>query len=151
MATARQFEFTQEEIDSEGGGGAYAELEVPNDYQVTLIDVSDYDKREDGKTQGWVWTYEVDTPSGASVTFRTWTSFGKNARWKLLEVLEAHGVDVEAGIADVDPDDFIGDIVGGTIDFPRDKAGDPTSDFREITTLFPLVDSPVDAEVAEVL
>lgn len=151
MATARQFEFSQEDIDSQGGGGgAYAELEVPNDYEATLTAVDDYDKRDKGKSQGWVWTYEVETPSGATVDFRLWTSFGKAARWKLLEVLEAHGVDVEQGINDVDPDDFVGDVIGATIDFPRDKETDePTSDFREIRVVFDLAASP-EAEEAEV-
>jgi len=151
MATARQFDVTQKDIESEGGGGgAYAEIEVPNDYELTLVDVEDYDKREEGKTQGWVWTFEVDTPSGGTVPFRTWTAFSKNARWKLLEVLEAFGYPIEEGINDVDPDSFIGDVIGGTIDFPRDDNDEPESDFREIRVTFPLADAPAPVE-AEVL
>lgn len=145
-ATARQLDIPQEDLDSSGGAGAYAEIEVPGDYEVTLIDVEDYDKRSEGKSYGWVWTYEVETPSGNAVPFRTWTSFSKAARWKLIELLEAHGVDIEAGINDVDPNDFIGDVVGATIDFPRDKDDEPTSDFREIRFLFALAKAPAGVE-----
>lgn len=153
MATARQFDVTQEDIDSEGGaGGAYAEIEVPGDYQVTLTEVEDYDKRDKGKSHGWIFVYEVETPSGATVDFRIYASFGKKARWKLLEVLEAHSYDIEAGINDVDPDAFIGDVVGATIDFPRDDDGEPDSKYREITAVFDLAEAPEgEAEEAEIL
>jgi hypothetical protein len=146
-ATARQFDIPQEDLDNDGGGGgAYAEIEVPGDYEVTLVDVEDYDKRSEGKSFGWVWTYEAETPSGKTVPFRTWTAFSPAARWKLIEVLEAHGVDIEAGINSVDPNDFIGDVVGATIDFPRDKEEVPTSDFRELRSLFALAAAPVAEE-----
>ena len=152
-ATARQFDIPQADIDSigkGGGGGAYAEIEVPGDYEVTLVDVEDYDYRDQGKSHGWIFHYEVDTPSGGSVTFRTWLSFNKNARWKILEVLAAHAVDLSDGINSVDPNDLIDDVVGATIDFPRDKEGEPTSDFRELQTIFDLAAAPADDEESEV-
>ncbi|NIT79244.1 MAG: hypothetical protein GWN58_12860, partial [Anaerolineae bacterium] len=54
-ATARQLNIPAAEVaSSRSGGGAYAEIEVPGDYEVTLLDVEDYDKRAEGKSYGWV-------------------------------------------------------------------------------------------------
>jgi len=144
-ATARKIPITKEDLDGSGGGGggAYAELVVPDDYEATLTDVSDYDKTKQGKSRGWVFEYDVETPSGKSVTFKSWLSFGANARWKLIEVLEAHDADLAEGIADIDPNAFIGDVIGVHIDFPRDKETDePTSPYREIKQHFSLADMP---------
>jgi hypothetical protein len=150
-ATARQIPVDESDLANEGGGGgAYAELEVPNDYEAVLKDVSDYDKRSEGKTFGWVFEYEVETPSGASVPFKTFLSMSKKARWKLIEVCEAHGVNLAEGLNDVDPNALVGDVIGVTIDFPRDKDTDePTSDFREIRSHFALVELDDDGYMVE--
>lgn len=141
-ATARQIPVTSEDLAG-SKGGAYAEIEVPGDYEAVLVDVEDYDKRPE-KGYGWKFVYEVETPSGGTVPFNTYCSFSANARWKLMEVLKAHEADLSEGPNNVDPNAFIGDVIGTTIDFPRDKNGEPTSDYREIRAHFSLVEEPVD-------
>lgn len=142
-ATARQINVTAEDLAGGQGGGAYAELEVPGDYEAILREVSDYDKRKEGKSWGWIFEYEVETPSGKMVTFKAWLSFGQNARWKLIEVLEAHDVDMSEGLNNVDPNALVDDVIGVHIDFPRDKETDePTSEFRELRAFFPLTEAP---------
>ncbi len=141
-ATARQIPVTEEDLAG-GQGGSYAELDVPGDYEAVLVDVEDYDKRKENKSYGWVFKYEVETPSGSTVPFNTYCSFSQNARWKLMEVLKAHDADLELGINNVDPNALIGDVIGVTIDFPRDKTTDePTSDYREIRAHFSLSEPP---------
>lgn len=144
MATARVLKFTEEDLTNEGGGGAYAELEVPGDFPIRLREVDDYDKRSENKSWGWVFTYGVETPSGTEVDFRVWLSFGPKARWKLRQVLEAHGVHLEAGDLEVDPEELIGDELIGHIDFPRNKQGEPTSEFRELLEIYPISSEPPD-------
>ena len=133
-ATARTLRFTEEDLSS--GSGAYAELDVPCDVPVRLADVLDYDKRTQGKSYGWIFRYMAETPSGNEVKFDTYLSFGENARWKLVQVLRAHGVELE-DIVELDPNDLIGDKLIGHIDFPRDDNGEPTSDYRELQEVFP--------------
>ena len=143
-ATARKLEIDQSDFDSTGGG-AYAELEVPADYEATLSDVEDYDYTDRGKSRGWIFHYGVETPSGSTATFKTWLSFNKNARWKLIEVLEAHGFPIEEGINSVDPNQFIGEVVGVHLDFGTEKdenGNEVPSAFREIKSIFNLVDEP---------
>ena len=141
-ATARQIPVTEEDLESQGGG-AYAELVVPDDYEAVLVEVSDYDKTKQGKSRGWIFEYEVETPSGKAVSFKSWLSFGQNARWKLIEVLEAHEVDLSVGLNNVDPNALVDDVIGVHIDFPRDKETDePTSPYREIKQHFSLAEVP---------
>ena len=141
-ATARQIEFPQDLVDKQGQrseGGAYAELDCPSDHPATLIDVLDYDKRPE-KGWGWIFKYEVETPSGNTVPFDEYLSFSDTARWKLIDTLTAHGFMVEGGIADIDPNAAIDSVVGARIDFPRGDDGEPTSKYREIRWVFSLVD-----------
>jgi hypothetical protein len=147
-ATARILKFTEEDLEG-SGGGAYAELDVPCDVPIRLREVSDYDKRSEGKTWGWVFTYAAETPSGKEVDFRVWLSFGDNARWKLREILEAHGVALEAGNLELDPEDLVGDELMGHIDFPRDNQGEPTSEFRELQTIYPPSVEPAFSEESD--
>lgn len=133
-ATARQISFTQEDLAA-SGGGLFATMEVPGDYEATLSDVDDY-KTE--KSQGWVFLYDVVTASGATVELKVWVSFSTAARWKLIEVLEAHDANLEEGLDNIDPNAFIGDVVGVTVDYPR-KGGVPTSKYREIRAVYALV------------
>lgn len=144
MATARVLKFTEDDLA--GGGGAYAELDVPCDVPVRLSKVADYDKRSEGKSWGWVFYYMAETPSGNEVEFRTYLSFGENARWKLKEVLEAHGVQLVAGNLEIDPEELIDDVLVGHIDFPRNKAGEPTSEYRELQAVYPPSTEPAYAE-----
>ena len=147
-ATARQIPVSKDDLDSAGGGGgAYAEIAVPADYEGVLTDVEDYDKRKDGKSWGWLFKYEVETPSGKGVPFHSYLSFGDNARWKLIEVLKAHDVDLTDGLNNVDPNALIGEVIGLSIDFPRDDDGNPTSKYREITLHFPLAFGEEDSGV----
>lgn len=154
MATARKLVFTEEDLDDTGGGagGAYAAIDVPGDYKMNLIEVEDYDKRSEGKSYGWVFTYTVDG-GGGPAEFKTWLSFSDAAAWKLSEVLAAHGIQLEPGVeANIDPESLVGDVVGGHIDYPRDKVTDkPTSNYREIRQVFALVDAAPTITEEEVL
>lgn len=170
-ATARQLDVTQEMLDkaAEGnkGGGAYAEFDCPAEAVGVLKDVEDYDNRkQDGTgTHGWIFYYDVETPvSKKTVPFKTWIAFTKSSRWKFIQIMEAHEVELEAGVNSIDPNALIGDAVGLTIDFPRDwndkdpetGLGKVTGDFREIAEVFALAEAPdeetpVSAEEPEVL
>lgn len=140
-ATARQIPLSKDQLEGDGGG-AYASIEVPGDYEVVLKEVSDYDYRAKGKSYGWLFVYDCETPTGGSVPFNMYLSFGENARWKLVEVLRAHGVDLSEGMNSVDPNALVGEVVGAHIDFPRNDDGEPTSKYREITEVFSLVEQP---------
>ena len=146
-ATARQIEFTEEDLAG-SKGGAYAELDVPADYEMVLVSTEDYDKTAEKKSKGWLFKYDVETPSGTTVPFNVYLSFGKNARWKMVEVLEAHDLDLSEGVQGVDPASIEGDIVGGHIDYPRDDEGEPTSNYREVQTVFSLAEEPEEDEEA---
>ena len=125
-----------------GPGGAYAEIEVPGDYEVVLIGVENYDFTKEGKTRGWVATYSCETPSGGVVTFDDYLAFTEKAQFKIDQFFEAHasgllqdGVEITA-----DPNAYVGTTVGAHIDFPRNKQGEPTSTYRGIERIFPIVD-----------
>jgi hypothetical protein len=144
-ATAKTLKFTPEDLEG-SGGGAYAELEVPGDFPCYLADVLDYDFTERGKSKGWIFRYMVETPSGAEVKFDTYLSFGENARWKINEILTAHGIEVEE-MTTIDPNDLIDDAMMAHIDFPRDKdTKEPTSDFRELQNVVPMSSTPAYAD-----
>lgn len=150
-ATARQIPISDKDLEG-SGGGAYAELEVPGDYEAVLKDVEDYDFTKKGKSRGWIFIYEVETPSGQTVEFKSFASFGINARWKLVEILNAHEAELtggeEATLNNVDPNAFVGEIIGVHIDFPRDKETDePTSKYREIKEHFSLTEAPEEEDV----
>jgi hypothetical protein len=139
-ATARRITVTEESKSSGGQGGAYAAIEVPGDYEVVLADVSDYDKGP-GR-QGWKFEYRLD-----GLPFTTYFSFSEAARWKLVEMMEAHlGRELEAGdVSEFDPNDYVGDVVGAHIDWQDDPDSLPegAKNYREIKTIFALLESPV--------
>lgn len=139
-ATARQIPVAENDLTGDGGG-AYASLEVPGDYEAVLKDVLDYDYRDKGKSYGWLFIYSVETPIGGSVDFSVHLSFGENARWKLIETLIAHGVDISLGLNTVDPNVLVGEVVGAHIDFQKDNDGKPGK-YREIVKVFSLVEEP---------
>ena len=148
-ATPRRLEVTAKDLEGkpEFSGGTYAEIDVPDDYEIFLADVSDYDKRDEGKTHGWEFLYQIETSTGPA-DFRVFLSLSKSARWKIIEVFAAHGIDLEVvGIHDADPNAIVGETIGGHVDFPRDKDGEPSSTYREIQAFFPLVEAPEDPEV----
>jgi hypothetical protein len=134
MATAQEFEITESEI---AGAGSYDELETPGDYEAVLFAVEDYDKRAEGRSYGWIWTFHVE-----GLPFKEYTSFSPAARWKLVELLQAFGVEVDAGINTVDPDAFVGTAIGATVDWdPTDDKWDGTSPrYRRLARFFQLVD-----------
>ncbi len=142
-ATARKITVTEESKASGGQGGAYAAIEVPGDYELTLAEVSDYDKG--GGRRGWVFTYTLD-----GLPFKQYFSFSEAARWKLVEMMEAHlGRELDTGeVSEFDPNDYVGDVVGGHIDWQDDPDTLPegAKNYREIKTLFTLLESPVAEE-----
>ncbi len=124
-------------------GGAYAELEVPGDYEVTLASIEDYDFTQQGKSKGWLAVYDCETPSGGSVPFNDYMSFSDAARFKFDQFFEAFapGFLVEGQDNGLDPNTFVGVKVGAHIDFPREKkTREPTSEYREIQRIFAIVD-----------
>lgn len=127
-------------------GGTYSEIEVPGDYELKLADVEDYDKRSEGKSHGWVFKYQIGTSTGPC-DFNVYLSFNTTARWKMIQVFQAHGADLSEGIAALDPNSLVGQVIGGHVDFPRDNDGEPTSTYREIMEFFPLTEPPF--EVSE--
>lgn len=147
-ATARTLEITADDLESAGGSN-YDKLEVPDDYYATLVKVEDYDKRPNG-SYGWVWHYKIE-----GLDFRIYTAFSKQARWKLIEVLESHGYPVEEGIADVDPNAFVGDTIGAHVDFPPsyyealEQGITPERAYREIRWTFKLPSEAPTASDAE--
>ena len=138
-ATARYLGITPEEMAEEEAPrstGTYSEIETPGDYELTLVRVEDFTSK--AGPEGWKFIYQVETSTGPC-DFPTWVTVAPNMRWKIKEILKAHGI---PGVVHFDPTTLIGEVVGGTIDFPIDRAtGEPKS-FREIVVLFPLVDAP---------
>lgn len=148
-ATARKLDITKEDL-SGGSGGAFAELEVPNDYEAVLASVEDYDYTARGKSMGWLFTFNIPTPSGKEVALTQHVAFTPDSRWKLVSILDAFGIDLSEGVNDVDPNSVVGMPVGVHIDFPRDDDGEPTSKYREIQDVFSLVKAPTSVEQPEV-
>ncbi len=122
--------------------GQYADIEVPGDYEVVLVSVENYDKTDVGKSKGWVATYSCETQHGQSVNFDDYLSFSEAAQFKIDAFFMAHapGVLKEEVEATLDPTQFIGTKVGARIDFPRNKQGEQTGDFRGIIRVYALVD-----------
>jgi hypothetical protein len=148
-ATARKINVTAEDLANEGGGGAYAELNVPWDGPILCVDVNDYDKSAKGGTKGWLVDYKVTTDSGKELDFSVHISFSAKARWKLIQWAEAHDILLEEGVNAIDPNDAIDTEAGGHIDFPRDDDGEPTSKYREIQEFFPLAELEEEDEDVE--
>jgi len=140
-ATARKLEATAKDLSGDGGG-AYASIEVPGDYEAVLVDVNDFDNRQKGGSWGWRFSYGVETPTGGQVVFDEYLGFSPKSRWKIVQIMEAHGVPLEEGINELDPNALIGEVVGVHIDFPRDEHGEPSDKYREITQVFSLVNPP---------
>ena len=150
--TARRIEVTEDSRSSGGQGGAYAAIEVPGDYEVTLVAAEDYDNGP-GKN-GWKFTYDLD-----GLSFFVWLNFSQKARWKLIETIEAHyGRELEVGeLVDFDPSSIIGDTVGAHIDFQKDESqlAQGETNYREIKSLFAFepaleeADSPGQLTMAE--
>ncbi len=135
MATAREFDVSAG--DASAAGAAYDQLEVPGDYEAQLQSVEDYDKTGSGGSHGWVWTFVVE-----GLPFKEWTSFSTGARWKLLELVEAMGHDVEEGLLEVNPNSFVGSTIGVSLDWdPPDASWDGTAPrYRRIAKFFRLVE-----------
>lgn len=142
-ATARVFGITEEDLE---GGGSYAALEVPDDYEATLTKVEDYDYTAQGKSSGWIFFFEIE-----NLEFKTYLAHSKAARWKLIETLEAFGIEVVEGELTVDPNTLIGRVIGARVDYQHDpEEHDPELDgpnYKEIKWLFPLKAEPDEPEV----
>ena len=122
--------------------GQYSDIEVPGDYELVLTAVENYDKTSEGKSKGWVASYDCETPNGGTVNFDDYLSFSEAAQFKIDAFFQAHapGLLAEEVESVLDPTKFIGTKVGGRIDFPRNKQGEQTGDFRGIVRIFALVD-----------
>jgi hypothetical protein len=133
MATARQFDVTQTQLESaeRGAPSAYADITCPGEHLATLVSVEDYDKGE-GRS-GWKWNITIQ---GAE--FTVYTSFSEKARWKLIETVSAFDP-MEQGLATVNPDSFVGQQVGAKVVWSvKDEDWDGESiRYREIDYLFP--------------
>jgi len=136
MATARGFAIEADDLQS-SGGGAYAALEVPNDYEAVLMSVEDYDYRDRGKSNGWIFNFEIE-----ELPFKVYVAFSKAARWKLLEVFGAFDENIlmESSNLELDPDLYVGRKVGAHVDFDKsDEEWDENSPrYREIKYVFAL-------------
>jgi hypothetical protein len=125
-----------------GQGGSFNELDVPGDYEVRLEAYEDYDN---GRTNGWIFRYSCETPSGGSVEFPVYLPH--SVMWKVVQHFDALGSPTEADVRRTyDPAEVVGRVAAAHIDFPRDTFGNPTSKYREIRFVFPL---PDDAEIQE--
>jgi hypothetical protein len=113
---------------------------VPSDQIAKLVDVSDYDKGENKR--GWKFTYEV-----LGAKFDEYISFNSAARWKLIQVAQAHGYPIEQGVNNIDPNLFVGTEVGARIDWEKDPSSlaEGESNYRTIKYLFPLSDEEEEA------
>lgn len=107
----------------------YSDIEVPGDYEATLVDVNDHET-ERGK--GWRFTFEI-----MGCPFDEYTMFSKKAKWKLLQVIEALGYPLEEGIADFDPNAYVGVVVGAHVDWQHDPDEHDGANYREIKYVFP--------------
>lgn len=154
-ATPRRLSFPDELLERPLGPPEerdydYNDIETPGDHLATLVDVEDYDKRDQGKSHGWIFTYEI---KGAP--FREYLSFSEKARFKIKEHMESHGVPLE-NLSDLDPNTLVGSVIGAHVDWQTDpdllEEGEPN--YREIKWVFPadwFEDEADEAEEPEVL
>ena len=133
-ATGRRFEITEAQLLSNAN---FDELEVPGDYLGVLIEVDDYDSGDaEHPKPGWKWTFLVE-----GLPFTEWTSFATAARWKLVQLMDAYGKELKEGLNDIEPNEYIGDRVGVTVDWdPTDEKWDGIETrYKRISRFFPLV------------
>lgn len=114
-ATPEQFIITDDELTAASSGN-YGTLEVPADYDATLVKVEDFDKTAEGKTRGWIFFFDIQ-----GLSFRYYVSKSKAARWKLIETVRAfRPTFFETRAADgttqvIDPNAWIGEVVGAHV------------------------------------
>jgi hypothetical protein len=144
-ATARKLNITEDMLKPRTGGtGNWDEVVVPNNYRLRCVSVEDYEPKGE-KQGGWIIHHAIDTSTGQCI-FNTWLSFALAARWKIIEVFGAHGIDLrEVGVQKADPNDLVGTDCGGFVDFPRDTSGQPVPGtngklYRTVFQFFPLVE-----------
>ena len=127
------------------GNGQFTEVEVPADYEVVLESFETYDKTDVGKTKGWIFNYSCEYAPGKSVIFDLYLAHTDAGLWKIVEVFDAHGSPSEDGVErDYNPNEILGTMAAAFVDFPRDKAGQPTSTYRGIERVYAL---PHDDEI----
>lgn len=134
-ATPRNIPITPEDVEAAQRGPSeysYADIEVPGDYVATLVDVNDH-ITDNGES--WKFTFEI-----MGCPFDEYTSFNKNARWKLMQVVQALGfpIEQEESLADFDPNAYIGTDVGATVDWQHDIETHDGPNYREIKQLYSL-------------
>jgi len=142
MATARQVDITEEDIakaKEPRANGTWSEIEVPGDYEITLAAVEDY---KTAKSEGWIFIYHVQTSTGPC-ELKEWVSLGQSARWKLSQIAAAHGI---TSISILNPDDLVGESIGGHVDWGKDRETGEVSSYREVKEYFALVDAPEDTQ-----
>lgn len=144
-ATARMFVFTEEDLQQKrpsSGTGQWEDLEVPGDYEVFIDNIEDYIKKDGNEVTSYKVTIRIEVESG-SLFISDWIPFSKAGRWKMRDYLIAVGMPPEPNVPlKFDPEELTGLSLGATIDFPRNQNGEPTSKYREIMAIFPLVEPP---------
>lgn len=121
----------------------WSTVPVPADYEWVLKDVEDYPPK-DGKKGGW--KLIMGLAQKPSMTRQIWLSFSKAARWKFVQVWQAFGYEFEPGERTrVNPNDHIGQIVGGRLDWDDDEA------YKEIKFLFALAEAPEESDEGDEL
>jgi len=121
MVEAKKIRIAEEDLK----GAAKFDLEA-GDYEGKIISVKDHLSASDN--EGWVWEIEVK-----GVTFKMWTMFTKNSKWKMIEVMKALKIDVSEGDISFDPDEYIGAYIGVELDKEED------SEYLNIMKTFPTV------------
>jgi len=130
MVDSKKISISEDDIQ---GSGSF-ELEA-GDYEGKVTSVKDH--LSEAGNEGWVWEIEA-----MGTSFKMWTMFTKNSKWKLIEVMKSLQVDVQVGEITFDPNDYIGKPIGIEID------KEEGSDYFNIVKTFPLqytVEKPEDS------
>ena len=139
MATARYLGISAEEMaedEAPRGTGTYSEIEPGGAYEMTLVRVEDFISKKGDP--GWKFTFQVETSTGPC-DFRQWITVNPNMRQRLKVLFRSLGI---TSVETFEPDSIVGTVVGGTIDFPLDRATGQPQALRDIVAVFPLVQPP---------
>ena len=142
-ATPKRVNVSQEDVAKkergrQQGEGSYAAIVVPADYVAVLTDVRDH---QGDKGTGWMWSFEVE-----GCNFDFYTSHSPASRWKLLELLDAFDTPADVGVADVDPNVYVGSGLGAHVAWKIDPATNPEKNFKEIKYVFSLSGLDLDSD-----
>lgn len=141
-------------------GAGFGALPVPIDVILEVVDVTDHTARDSGN-KGLKWSLvirDVDPTADLGgidpslfngLSFDYYTMFSAGSRRRLLRHLNATGADTSSGVMAVDPNEAIGSLVGGRVDYPREYYETPVALrvdsgpwYKELRYTFPLADRP---------